>query len=94
MNARSESRDSEGAVLDRVVVTNPFVGLLHMQVCAARDATDEEILRVCNTQNPCGTSEGWSYVIREPDGSRFQPSNTAPVVCSDDAERVHFLVGC
>ena len=30
--------------MDKVVVTRGIVGLCHMQVCAHKDATDEEIL--------------------------------------------------
>lgn len=70
----------------RIVVTNPFVGICGMQVCAPKDATDAEILAVCNHENPSGTSNGWSSVIREGQG--------APVPCSDDPEKMHFLAEC
>ena len=72
--------------MNKVVVTNPFCGICHMQVCAQKDATDEEVLSVCNSENPSGTSNGWGIVIRSGDGS--------PVVCSDDPERLHIMVGC
>ena len=72
--------------MERVIVTNPFNGLCHMQVCAIADATDEEILEVCNRENPSGTSLGWCGVIREGDG--------APVQCQDFPDRTHFLVNC
>lgn len=38
--------------MDRVLVIRTFVGICHMQVCAVNDATDEEILAVCNHANP------------------------------------------
>lgn len=72
--------------MDRVVVTRAVVGVLHMQVCAAKDATDEEVLAVCNTKNPAGTSLGWATVVRDGDGG--------PVLCKDDPERLHLLVAC
>lgn len=70
----------------RVIVTKPMVGVCHMQVCAVADATDEEILDVCNRENPSGTTHGWSEVVREGDG--------APVPCADDPGRRHFLAVC
>lgn len=42
--------------MNKVVVTRPFMGICGMQVCAHKDATDEEILAVCNGENPSGTS--------------------------------------
>jgi len=82
-------------VVDRVVVTKSFVGICHMQVCAVKDATDEEILEVCNRVNPSGTSAGWGVVVRDLsqawDDSR---ADMLPVECSDYKGRLHFLVGC
>ena len=40
----------------RVIVTKFYNGLCGMQVCAVHDATDEEVLAVCNRENPSGTS--------------------------------------
>lgn len=73
----------------RVVVTQPFVGLLYMQVCAVDEASDEEILNICNNDNPAGTNLGWCHVIRE-DGEE----NQRPGKCSDDTTRTHFLISC
>jgi hypothetical protein len=83
--------NTETKTLDRVVVTRPFVGLLYMQVCACNDATDEEILEVCNSKNECGTTNGWMSVIRSPEADA---ENTGPVPCVDHADRTHFLVAC
>lgn len=74
---------------NRVMVTRPVVGIWHMQVCAVADATDEEILTVCNRENPSGTSLGWTTVERSPEG---EP--TAPVACANDPTRHHLLVSC
>lgn len=79
--------------MNRVVVTRPIVGICHMQVCAAKDATDEEILAICNRENPSGTTNGWGHVVRsaEPDSMFKTPG---PVQCDDDPERLHILVAC
>ncbi len=76
--------------MNRVVVTRSWHGLCGMQVCAAADATDEEILEVCNRENPSGVSNGWAKVARED----FEQENTRPVPCGDDPERRHFIVVC
>jgi hypothetical protein len=73
---------------DRVIISRSVVGIFYMQVCVVSDATDEEILRVCNRDNPSGTTHGWTTVIRSTDG------NQAPVVCNQNSERIHFLVSC
>ncbi len=57
-----------------------------MQVCAVADASDAEILSVCNRENPSGTSMGWSVVVRSGDNE--------PVTCEQYVERRHFLVSC
>jgi hypothetical protein len=48
---------------ERIIITIPFHGICHMQVCAEKDVTDEEILKICNEQNPSGTINGWSTVL-------------------------------
>lgn len=82
-------------VMDKVVVTRAMVGVCHMQVCAANDATDSEILAVCNRENPAGTSFGWTTVIRsaDPEDTEFW-GDTSPVACESDITRTHFLVSC
>lgn len=72
----------------RVEVSAMMVGICHMQVCAERDVSDEEILAVCNRENPSGTSLGWTTVIREGEAKQ------EPIQCADDASRLHFLVAC
>lgn len=68
-----------------------FANLIFMQVCAHKDATDNEILEVCNLENPAGTENGWSAVRHEDDS---QWGATAPVQCADDPTRTHYLVSC
>ena len=75
--------------MDRVEVTRPFMGLLYMQVCAVADATDEEILEVCNRKNLCGTTNGWCSVLRMPENEKQRP-----VPCADHAGRQHILIAC
>jgi len=72
--------------MEKVIVTNPFVGICHMQVCVEKDVPDEEILKVCNRENMAGTTNGWSDVVRSGDG--------APIVCADNPDRLHILVAC
>lgn len=73
--------------MDRVIVTVPFCGICYMQVCAAADASDEEVLEVCNRENPSGTTLGWCAVDRS-------TSKMGPVTCSDDTNRLHLMVSC
>ncbi len=75
--------------MKRVIITRLVVNFCYMQVCAVADASDEEILQVCNRDNPSGTQNGWMRVIREDD-----PLQMAPVTCNDDSQRKHFLVVC
>ncbi len=81
--------------MERVIVTRQFVNICTMQVCAVSDATDDEILAVCNRENTSGTSMGWSEVLRVADeDNMFKGSNKLPVACADDPTRLHFLVLC
>jgi hypothetical protein len=81
--------------MNRVVVTRPMIGLVAMEVCAIKDATDEEILATCNRENPSGTSNGWSVVIRKAKkGDMFATRKTIPVKCGDDKNRLHIMVLC
>lgn len=61
-----------------------------MQVCAVADASDEEILELCNLENPSGTTNGWGHVVRH---DQEHPQRN-PVKCANYAERLHILVDC
>jgi len=80
--------------MGRVEVTRIMVGICHMQVCTVEDATDEEILTVCNRDNPSGTSNGWSVVHRheDPDDTVFHTPGPGP--CEEHDGRLHILVSC
>ena len=82
--------ETVAVVLARVIVTNPMIGLIHMQVCAVKDATDEEMLEVANKENPAGTSNGWGIVLR---GSA-EHENQRPVQCDSHPDRLHFILVC
>ena len=70
-----------------------MVGLCHMQVCAVADAPDEEILKVCNDENLCGTINGWVLVCRSTEADDLF-GDRSPVVCEKEEGRIHFLVSC
>jgi len=76
--------------MNRVEITKPMIGLVYMQVCAVADATDEEILEVCNSKNPAGTTNGWGIVARED----YEREDARPVDCEDYPGRKHFIVIC
>lgn len=80
--------------MSRVEITRSIIGICGMQVCAVADADDAEILAHCNRFNPSGTMNGWGTVVRNPDGSMFQESTTAPVPCALHPGRVHYRVNC
>jgi hypothetical protein len=80
--------------MNRVIITRPMLGLCGMQVCAVKDATDEEILSVCNLENPSGTSNEWSIVVRNIDEDSSIGSESLPVQCEQEPDRMHFIVIC
>ena len=75
--------------MDKVIVSRSMIGICHMQVCVEHNATDKEILEVCNGENPAGTSKGWTTVLRK--DNKF---TEGPVQCKDYKDRTHFLVAC
>ncbi len=81
--------------MERVVVTREMIGVCWMSICAVDDATDEEILEVCNRENPSGTTGGWGRVIREKtEFSSLENENIRPVPCSQEQGRTHFIISC
>lgn len=77
--------------MDRTLITDHFLGPTLMQVCAESDVTDQEILTVCNTKNPSGTTTGWVTVIRTLETGL---DNQLPTPCQDHPGRTHFLIHC
>jgi hypothetical protein len=81
--------------MKRVIITQPIFGICYMQVCAEADASDEEILEVCNSENPSGTTNGWAEVIRTVEEEHnYRIPNFQPVQCSEYSDRQHFLIVC
>jgi hypothetical protein len=76
--------------VNKVVVTQAMIGICHMAVCCEKEATDDEILAVCNRENPSGTTRGWNSVVRD---DKDHPQCN-PVVCADDPNRLHVMVAC
>lgn len=77
--------------MDKVIVTRPMVGICHMQVCAHKDATDDEIVAVANRENPPGVSSGTWSVTR--DVSEFW-GDMRSVKCEQEPDRIHYMLGC
>lgn len=75
--------------MKRVEITNFFVGICSMQVCAVEDALDEEILSICNLENPSGTTGGWQEVIHDRKNKKASPKK-----CKEHPGRIHYLISC
>ncbi|MBK6616339.1 hypothetical protein [Ottowia sp.] len=80
--------------MDKVVITKRWLGLGGMQVCASRDATDKEILAVCNADNPAAIEAGWSTVVRSVDEPGGAAGRHIPVACEANPGRVLLVVLC
>ncbi len=80
----------------RVLVTLPWAGLRAMQVCVMKNATDEEILEVCNRENPQRTTGGWHTVVRSAEHARelHLDETSAPGQCHDCPDRMHKIAVC
>lgn len=81
---------------DDVIISRSFgdpkagiYAFCYMQVCVRKGVSDEDILRVCNADNPSGTSNGWTRVIRA-DEDHWP----GPTQCADQCDREHILVLC
>lgn len=76
--------------MNRVIVTKQMVNIYTMQVCGEVDVTDDEILKVCNRENPSGTIHGWTTVCRRDS----EVPQREPIECGEHSTRMHFLVTC
>jgi len=76
--------------MDRVIVTQPMIGICYMQVCTESDVTDKEILKVANSLNPAGTRNGWRKVARDNE----EDEKLRPVKCEQYSNRKHFIIIC
>lgn len=90
--ARAASKKSKPKQEDmaKVVVASPMVGICHMVVCCEVGSKSDEILAVCNSQNPSGTSMGWCTVYKK----NAKDKSKRPVKCNDYENRLHVLVSC
>jgi len=66
-------------------------GMLSMQVCIPTSWTDAEVEAFANTENPAGTTAGWSIRKR---GDKLLAGDDERVVCSADAGMVHVVLDC
>ena len=64
-------------------------GMLDMQVCVPKEWTDEQPLTFANSENPCGTSNGWA--IRR-QGDKALSGCDERVQCSDLPGRCHIML--
>ena len=84
--------------MEKVIVTRAIIGIYTMQVCAHKDATDDEILAVANRENPSGTQQGWAVVCRRsedhPDHPAVEGKTLGAVPCADYGDRLHILLTC
>jgi len=84
--------------MNKVVIMRGIIGVYTMQVCAHKDATDNEILSVANQENPSGTTNGWTGICRKsedhPDHPAIDGKTLGPVQCADNPERQHILLTC
>ena len=65
-----------------------------MRACAVADATDEEILKVCNTENPQLVTRGWHTVVRKKKDLDGVDKAALPGDCVECKGRKHFIVLC
>ena len=82
----------------RVMVTGLFAGIFSSHVCVVKDATDEEILRACNREDPRAAGFSWTKVIRTKKDIQDLKLNVAkgfqgiPVPCVECPDRIHMVV--
>jgi hypothetical protein len=78
----------------RVLVTLPYAGLRAMQVCVVKDVTDDEILAVCNKENPQLVTGGWHTVVRTEADLDGVDNAALPGQCVEYPDRQHMIVLC
>jgi len=77
----------------RVFMTGVFT-IRGTQVCVVADATDEEILEVCNREDPQLCTGGWHTVVRDGEHARELGVDecAAPGPCANCPGRLHKIV--
>lgn len=72
--------------MDRIMITRRQLGHLHMQVCIDPDVTNDDILDVCNRQNPRDPTSAWQSV------RRYCGDTPMTKPCPAHPHRLHLLV--
>lgn len=63
--------------------------VLSMQICIPKDWTDEQAKQFADTQNPCGTRNGW-FVCK--DGDDILQGDSERVDCLKEPDHVHLVL--
>jgi hypothetical protein len=71
----------------RVIMT----GLVDMQICVPKPTSDEEVVKLANRINPCGTRGGWQIRRR---GSVFLSGGEERQQCEEHESHVHIMLDC
>jgi hypothetical protein len=66
-----------------------YAGALDMQVCVPENWTDEQVKEFADSENLCGTQNGWQ--IRK-QGDKALNGDNERVKCSDRNEFVHIML--
>lgn len=69
--------------------TVTYYGLLDMQVCVPKDWTDEQVVAFANSENPCGTTNGW-HIRRQ--GHKLLSGGDERVQCNDFSDNCHIML--
>lgn len=64
-------------------------GALDMQVCVSKDWSDEKVKEFADTENPCGTMNGW-FIRKE--GDKDLNGDHERVVCKSRPNFVHIML--
>lgn len=64
-------------------------GALDMKVCVPEKWTDEQVVKFANTENPCGTENGW-HIRRRGDSALAGADER--VTCSRMSDHVHIML--
>jgi len=79
-----------GTAAQTLPLVAPYsVGPCFMSVCAAGNATKEDIERVANDKAPTGLAHGW-----EIHSKKFASGEPNPCPCTHHPERKHWLLSC
>ena len=80
----------------RVLVTMPYAGFRAMQVCVMEGVPDDEILSICNAENPQLVSGGWHTIVRDAAHAAELGVDTtaAPGKCVECPGRWHKIALC